>query len=227
MNTLPPYVISENNNHAVRRTNRREFLHREEKIDIKQTSIGLLVLCYNNTDQFFRLLDRLNLEPERDKFTITIVQNSDNEKAIIAFDEQIKKYENITVLYPITNLGSAGGYAFGQEYLLDAGCEHIIMLEDDVELLERDTISAMIDELEGKKDVIFIEHPINAGGEHSRYVQIACYPTALLKTSGVLDPRYYFRAEDLERAERLQKSIQQGNYKIKITDRRYYHPYLK
>ncbi len=57
------------------------------------------------------------------------------------------------------------------------------MLEDDVELLERDTISAMIKEIQTKKDVVFIEHPINAGGDHSRYVQVACYPAALLKTA--------------------------------------------
>ncbi len=112
MNTLRPYVITENNNHAVRRTNRQHFLHTSNIIDPKLHTISILVLCYNNTDQFFRLLDRLNLEPQRDKFAITIVQNSDDEKARIAFDEQIKKYEDVVILYPVNNLGSAGGYAF-------------------------------------------------------------------------------------------------------------------
>lgn len=69
------------------------------------------MLCYNNTDQFFSMLDRLDREPRRKDFMVTIVQNSDSEEAKKIFDERISQYDNITVLYPISNLGSAGGYA--------------------------------------------------------------------------------------------------------------------
>ena len=73
------------------------------------------------------------------------------------------------------------------------------MLEDDVELLNDDTISSMVSAAQSSKDVVFIERPVNAGGEHSWYVQCACYPAELLRDVGVIDARYYFRAEDLER----------------------------
>ncbi len=73
------------------------------------------------------------------------------------------------------------------------------MVEDDVELYEEDTISHTIEHIRSDKEVLFIKHPVNTDGAHSWYVQYACYPTELLKKTGIVDPRYYFRAEDLER----------------------------
>lgn len=56
------------------------------------------------------------------------------------------------------------------------------MLEDDIELYEDDTISHTLDDInEVIHQVIFIHHPANTDGAHSRYVQYACYPTALIE----------------------------------------------
>ena len=185
------------------------------------------MLCYNDTEQFFKALDHLNKDPQRDSFMVTIVQNSDREESLRAFEERIATYSHITVLYPVQNLGSAGGYALGQEYLLHNGYDHIVMLEDDVELLETDTISSMLHAAQSTKEVVFIEHPINAGGDHSWYVQCACYPAGLIRTAGIVDPRFYFRAEDLERGKRIENAIKQHGYKKTVLEKKYFHPYLK
>lgn len=65
------------------------------------------MLCYNHIDQFFTALDRVDREPRRKNFVITIVQNSDQDDAKKAFEERISSYKNINVLYPKHNLGSA------------------------------------------------------------------------------------------------------------------------
>lgn len=106
------------------------------------------------------------------------------------------------------------------------GYSHLIMLEDDVELLQDQTVSDTIRNIQDNA-VTFINPPINTDGEHSRYVQYACYPTALLQQSGIIDPRYYFRAEDLEWRKRLEHTIQTYGYHKVILDKDYYHPYLK
>ncbi len=102
------------------------------------------------------------------------------------------------------------------------------MVEDDIELLADDTITAMIQTAKrDEKHVVFINHPINAGGDHSRYVQLACYPLSLIRHAGIIDPRYFFRAEDLERAKRLEKHIADSHYHKVIIEKDYYHPYIK
>lgn len=220
------YDIISNKNLAIRRSNRQHFVRRIDGEKWDQT-VSILMLCYNHIDQFFSMLDRLDKEPRRKDFMVTIVQNSDKEEAKKIFDERITKYDHITVIYPISNLWSAGGYALGQEYILSQWYSHLIMLEDDVELHEDDTISHTLDHIETIKQVVFIQPPINTTWSHSRYVQYACYPTALLERSWVVDPRYYFRAEDLEWWKRLERAMKTYWYSQKVLERNYFHPYLK
>lgn len=85
----------------------------------------------------------------------------------------------------------------------------------------------MVTASKSTKDIVFIERPVNAGGEHSRYVQCACYPAELLRAAGIIDARYYFRAEDLERGKRLEDTIKRDGYRKVTIAKHYYHPYLK
>ncbi len=220
------YNIVTGKNGTVRRSNRQSFLDRAIQTEWDE-KISLLMLCYNHIDQFFTALDRVDREPRRKNFVITIVQNSDQDDAKKAFEERISSYKNINVLYPKHNLGSAWGYALGQEYILSRWYSHLIMLEDDVDLYDDDTISATIDAIEHDKQVLFINAPVNTDGDHSRYVQYACYPTSLLGQAGIIDPRFYFRAEDLEWRVRVENAIKTYHYTKTIVERNYFHPYLK
>lgn len=220
------YEILSNKNHAIRRSNRQSFVR--TIVGEKWTEqVNVLILCYNNTEQLFALLDRLDKEPRRKDFMVTIVQNSDNEEAKKNFDEKISQYENITIIYPIANLGSDGGHAMGQEYSLLKWYSHMILIEDDIELLEDDTISHTLDNISHKDEIIFIHAPINADWVHSRYVQYGCYPTSLFPKTGVVDPRTYFRSGDLEWWKRVERAIRTYWYTKKIVARNYFHPYLK
>lgn len=100
------YEIIAAKNNAIRRTNRRRFVAKMTGEKSSQ-KISILMLCYNNTDQFFAALDRLQQEELRSEFMITIVQNSDNESSLQDFENRISNYSDVTVLYPVANLGSA------------------------------------------------------------------------------------------------------------------------
>ena len=98
---------------SLRRTNWKQFIREISMQDVSdtQSNISILILCYNNTDNFFALLDTLHRESQRNAFMITIVQNSDKAEAIEVFNQKIVEYKGVTVIHPIHNLGSAGGYA--------------------------------------------------------------------------------------------------------------------
>lgn len=101
------YEFSTGPHHALRRTNRRSFLGRVHTSGNDTYAASVLILCYNDVEQFFRALDHLDRDPGRSSFMVTIVQNSDREESLRAFEERITKYENVTVLYPVENVGSA------------------------------------------------------------------------------------------------------------------------
>lgn len=111
------YKIITGKHHAIRRSNRETFLDRKREAETTH-EISILMICYNHIDQFFAALERVHREAVRNNLVITIVQNSDQEEALHTFEERIIPYTHINVLYPKQNLGSAGGYAFGQEYVL-------------------------------------------------------------------------------------------------------------
>lgn len=91
----------------LRRENRESFVRTTETMGSVHTKISVLMLCYNHLEQFFSLLDHIDRDPQRDSFTITIVQNSDRQESLDAFEKRIINYNNITVIYPTHNLGSA------------------------------------------------------------------------------------------------------------------------
>jgi hypothetical protein len=68
-------------------------------------------------------------------------------------------------------------------------------------------------------------HPSDKG--KSWWVQIAGYPTSFIEKIGIIDPRNFFRAEDLERGERIEEGINKYHYQTKIVNHNYLHPYLK
>jgi len=78
-----------------------------------------------------------------------------------------------------------------------------------------------------KKNIWFISKVINYPWPHSHYYQIACYPIDFLRICWTIDPRYFTRWWEIERAPRIEKTIKKHWYKKIIINKRYFHPYLK
>lgn len=208
--------------------NRNDFIHHTVNNTTKQHTHTLLILCYNNIDQFFGLLEHISQEPLYEDFAITIIQNSDKQESIDAFEKRIWLYKETIVIYPIENIWSAWWYALWHEYCMNSSFSHCIIIEDDIQLYENNTISTTIKHsISHSDDVVFINAPDNTWWAHSRYVQYACYPLHLLRVIWGIDPRYYFRAEDLERWLRIEYWIKQLQLQKHILPFHYYHPYIK
>lgn len=221
------YIVQETK-HSKRWLNRPEYILSVEDNLSKKHNLSLLILSYNNNKQLFDLLDVISSDPLYGNFAITVVQNSDKSSTFNEFEEHIVTYKEITVIYPKENVGSAGWYALWLEYIIAEWYSHVVVIEDDILLYDKDTILSTIwHSISHPHDVIFIQPPINTWWDHSWYVQYACYPTSLLKIAWVLDPRYYFRCEDLEWRVRLEYAIKKNWYKKHIISKRYYHPYIK
>jgi hypothetical protein len=90
------------------------------------------------------------------------------------------------------------------EYCIDQAYQYFTMIEDDIILLDTDTFSDTY-KFRLDKSILFINACINTGGNHSWYVQYACYPIEFIKQVGIIDPRYFFRSEDLERKIRIER----------------------
>ncbi len=220
------YSISEKN-WVVRRKNWSDYLdqtfispHHSEKV------FSVLSLCFNSFHTIKTTIDYFLSDPENKFFDYIIVDQSTDNVVSQQLQDYVAQFENIIILTPKENLWSAGGYAFGQEYILNNWYSYLTMLEDDILLASPGVFSAFQKAM--RLDTIwFINACKNTGGEQSRYVQIACYPCWFLEKTGIIDPRYFFRGEDIERGARIEKNAIRYSYEKLVLPYDYLHPYLK
>ncbi|HMY80349.1 MAG TPA: hypothetical protein PLW93_01550 [Candidatus Absconditabacterales bacterium] len=203
-----------------RRHNRSDYI--SYTLGKKQSDFCVLVLCYNSSDTINTLLRYIKKEQHYVSIDLIIIDNSQQEHTYQLESNGI----NSVLIRPKKNLGSAGGYALGMEYVINQGYNHFVMIEDDVILSD----SGIIDMFYTSKlptTLGFINPCLNTGGAHSWYVQCACYPVEFIKKIGVINPTYFFRSEDLEWQIRIEKGVKELGYAKNILDKNYYHPYLK
>lgn len=213
----------------IRRENRKDFVDSIQWEKKHKTTI--LSIHFNNTENTKHLLEYLAKETNQD-FDIIIIENSTKSHEAEALKTYCKEKRDI-IITPVQNIWSAGGYALGMEYIIDQGYEYFFIVEDDVIFIENNTFSDMMQHA-NEKTLTFIHnckntrsasHPVSKG--KSRRVQTAWYPTSFIEKIGIIDPRYFFRGEDLERWSRIEQWIQRYGYQLHITPHDYLHPYLK
>ncbi len=208
----------------------------EEFVEIikweKKHKIAILAINFNNFENTRKLLEYLAKETI-EVFDIVLIENSTKQEEEDKFNRFYKDKGNITVIKPINNLWSAGWYALGMEYIINNGYEYFFIVEDDVIFCEHNVFDDMIKNA-NENTLTFInnckntwesQNPTNKG--QSWRVQTAGYPVHFIKKVGVIDPRYFFRGEDLERWSRIKRWIKTLWYKTEIINHNYIHPYLK
>ena len=221
-----------NNESNLRRENWENFIDNIKWN--KKNNIAILSIHFNNFKNTQWLISYIKKENKGLDIDIIIIENSTKkDEEVYKLSEYISKRENIILIKPIHNVWSAGGYALGMEYILDKEYEYFFIVEDDVIFLEEGVFDDM-SKYADTKTLTFINECKNCRSSSqptekwkSRRVQIAGYPTNFIKNIGVIDPRYFFRGEDLEWWWRIQKGIKKFWYKTKVIDHNYLHPYLK
>lgn len=214
----------------IRRENRKDFV-----LNIswnKKNKIAILAIHFNNPENTKRLLEYLKKEKNQN-LDIILVDNTTKRDLEKDFYDLVSKFENTTIIKPVSNLWSAGGYALWMEYIINQQYEYFFMMEDDVILIE-DNIFSDIIECANYKTLTFINNCQNTRDAKdtenkwkSRWVQLAWYPVDFVEKIWIIDPRYFFRAEDLEWWSRIEKGIEKLWYEAKVVDKNYLHPYLK
>lgn len=214
----------------IRRDNRKDFVKNIKWRKRKNTAI--LSIHFNNFGNTKKLLDYLSKDTNQN-FDIILIENSTKEEEGNKLLEYCYWKEGVSIINPINNLWSAWWYALGMEYIIDQKYDYFFLVEDDVIFLDENIFSDMI----WKSDpmtLTFINNCQNTRKSaktdkkwKSRRVQTAGYPVNFIEKIWIIDPRYFFRWEDLEWWSRIEKWIIEFWYKTEIVDKNYLHPYLK
>lgn len=214
----------------IRRENRKDFINNIK--GEKRHKIAIITIHFNNINNIKKLLNYLENEYNK-KFDIIVVENSTKQEEINLLKTYCKNKNYITIINPIGNLWSAWGYALGMEYIISQNYEYFFIVEDDVIFLENNIFSSMIEHIDNKT-LTFINNCKNTRSSSNAIdkwkswrVQIAWYPVNFIEKIWIIDPRYFFRWEDLEWWSRIEKWISKFWYLTCIIDKNYIHPYLK
>lgn len=228
MNHLNYDVINKNSN--IRWQNWRSFVKNISWT--KKNKIAILSIHFNNFLNTKKLLDYLQTERDQN-FDIVLIENSTKEIEETQLIQYLLHFPQVIKIKTVSNLWSAGGYALWMEYILANDYDYIFLVEDDVIFLEKNVFSDMIQK-STNNTLTFIHNCKNTRDSlhtnnmwKSWWVQTAWYPTAFIKKVWIIDPRYFFRWEDLEWAIRIENWIKKFGYKTYIVDHNYLHPYLK
>lgn len=214
----------------IRRENRKDFV---ESIKWKKReNTAILSIHFNNFQNTKNLLDYLSKEINQN-FDIVLIENSTKENEENKLLEYCSWKENVSIIKPINNLWSAWWYALGMEYIIDQKYDYFFLVEDDVIFLDENIFSDMVWKSDDET-LTFVNNCQNTRDAKdkenkwkSRRVQIAWYPVNFIEKIWIIDPRYFFRWEDLEWWSRIEKWIIKFWYKTEIVDKNYLHPYLK
>ncbi len=228
MQKLNYKVVNKNSN--IRWQNRDNFV--QSVSGTKKNNIAILSIHFNNFQNTKRLIDYLWTEKNQN-FDIILIENSTKELEKNQLFSYIQQFSNITYISSLSNLGSAWWYALWMEFIMHHGYEYFYLVEDDVIFLENNVFTDLITKsnshtltfIHNCKNTRDSEHTKNIG--KSRWVQTAWYSIDFVKKVGIIDPRYFFRGEDLEWAIRIQQWIKKYAYDISVVDHNYLHPYLK
>ncbi|MDD3302624.1 MAG: hypothetical protein PHN31_03635 [Candidatus Gracilibacteria bacterium] len=219
----------QNSKGFLRWQNFRVFLKKIHSFGTITNSCVIMTINYNNSQNIINLLTYLSNESRKDDIDLLVIENSTSvleKKKLIDYIKD-NKISNITILETIENLGSAGAYALGLEYIFSNNSfEKVFIYEDDVLLLEKNTFSEMLN-LSNNNNLVYINGPINTGCGKSWLVQIGLYGVDFLKKVGVPNPTYFTRSEDLDLKERFELIIKKYGYKEVVINKNYFHPYLK
>lgn len=150
----------------------------------------------------------------------------DNHSNDGTFEFLIENYKNkFNIIQTIKNIGGAGGFALGQEWVIERGYEYCILTEDDAIPLDEDIIEEMLKQKAPNVEVLakFFEYDCGSFTFHFHL-----YPVWLFKKVGVVNKDYFMRADDWEFGGRIGRFIaHQKNFKTIVVNKYYSHPLIK
>lgn len=200
-------------------SNWKTYIFRENILEKKHDTIVLLV-TFNQLYNIKKLAEFLVKQKNVD---VLIVNNRSNDGT---FEFLLENYKDkFNIIQTTKNLGGAGGYALGQEWIIKRGYEYCIITEDDAIPLDKDIIEEMIKRRSPNSEVLAKYYELN---QSSFTFHFHLYPVWFFKKVGVVNWRYFMRADDWEFGSRINKFIRvQKNFKTIVVNKYYSHPLAK
>jgi hypothetical protein len=206
--------MKQNKNDVLRFHNYKEFILNENKVPKKNDTI-VIVLCYNQIENVRKLCDFFISQP----VDVLFIDNSSNDGT---YDFLIKNYkDNFNIIRTKENLGGAGGFALGIEYILSLGYEYCILTEEDALPLDEDIIENLLKYKDQNVEVLTTNYEL---GKAAFTFHFHLYPTWIFKEVGVPDYRLFFRADDREFRKRIEHNIKLKKIRL---NKYYSHPIIK
>jgi|GEM_PF-1396261 len=185
----------------------------------KKHSTCILVLSFNEVDNAKKLAPYLSK-----KINLLDVCFIDNSSEDGTFEFLKQNYSNIfNILQTKENLGGAGGFCIGQEWVIEKGYEYCVLTEADAYPLDDDLIECLVKNKNEKCIVRSMYYEQNCPSFTFHY---SLYPVELFKKIGVTNKDLFFRADDWEYGKRMEKILKK-EYKTKVINKFYSHPVIK
>lgn len=198
--------------------NWKEYINNENILDKKNDTI-VVILAFNQVE----MVKNISKFYEKQKIDVLFVDNNSNDGT---YDFLIKNYsDKFNIIKTKENLGGAGGFAIGQEWVIDKNYDYCILTEEDALPMDEDIIEELVKNRDKNTRVRAKFYELD---QPSFSLHFNLYPVWLFKKIGVMNKELFFRADDWEFEQRLQKFLKtQYDFKTIDIDKRYSHPLIK
>jgi len=188
----------------------------------KKHDTCIVILNYNNKDYILKLASLLT----NIKADVLIVDNHSSDGS---FKELMKKYQNrFNLIQTKENLGGAGGFGIGIQWVINKEYNYCFVSEDDALPIEgnEDIFVEMLKYKEKNKFIVAKYYELD---RNSFTLHYTIYPTWILSKVGVPNINLFFRADDHEWSMRIGNYLKKNkiNINLKIVNRYYSHPLIK
>lgn len=187
----------------------------------KSKNVAVFV-TYNLSNSALTTIECLS---KADDLDIVVIDNNSTEVHKKNLVTRCENCENISLLLVDDNIGGAGGYAIGLEYILLKNYDYVLITEDDAELSPNTLVQYILENVNHERMTkIWFEN--NASSSFNFHWMV--YPIKILREVGVPDPRYFMRSDDFEFGMRVKKVAKKLKInEVILKDYKYFHPIIK
>lgn len=162
----------------------KEYISDENRV-YKKSDTVVVILAFNQID----MVKNISKFYEKQEIDVLFVDNNSSDGT---YDFLKNTYsDQFNIIKTKENLGGAGGFAIGQEWILD----YCILTEEDALPMDEDIIVELVKNRDTNKRV-----------RASFSLHFNLYPTWLFEKIGVMNKELFFRADDWEFERRLQNT---------------------
>jgi glycosyltransferase involved in cell wall biosynthesis len=197
----------------------KEYVKYQSEVNTNHDTC-MIVLTFNQLNAVKQNIDFFKSQAS----DLLIVDNNSSDGTFDFLKEEAEHKFNF--LATTQNLGGAGGFAIGMEWVLSKGYKYIIVTEEDAFPMDMNIVDKLLEQREARTIVRSHYYDIN---NLSLAFHFTLYSTDIIKDAGVVNYTYFFRSDDWEFYNRLFKvaQLKKQPISLKTIPQQYTHPFKK